>query len=130
MSCPNSDPNFDPTLTKLLGHPASPEERKKLFYTACIPTRLVILLILYFFRDSKFVQIIAAIAGAFAIYNLSRPAMGNQWWNKKFQLVMACLIVLVSILILMKNIDSRWLSVMFGVSLLGGFLESLSVKFC
>lgn len=133
MSCPNGNKSFNKVLKKLLGHDPTPSDRKKIFYFVCIIVRLCLLLILYKYKDHPVIQYSALILSIFAIYHLSMSIKDDpdtQWWSRKFQLVMACLLALAAVLIIYNKIDSIYLSILFGASLLGGFLKSLTITFC
>lgn len=133
MSCPNGNKNFNEMLKKLLGHDPTPSDRKKIYYFICIVIRLCLLLILYKYRSHTTIQYAALILSIFGIYHLSMSIKNDpdtQWWSRKFQLIMACLIALAAILAIVGKIDPIYLSILFGISLSGGFLQSLFITFC
>ena len=129
--CPNDDPNFTNFLTKLMHHSPSAQERKRIFYLVCIVVRLILLILLYYYRNNNNVRYIVLFLAIYAIYNLSAGIKNTtSWWSKKFQLIMSILIVISSVLVIYNKIDSIYLPVLFGISLLIGFLQSLSITFC
>ena len=133
MTCPNDDQNFTKVLKKILKRDPTPEDRKKIFYQICIVARLSLLLFLYFFSQNIYIQYSFVFLSMFAIYNLSsslKNGPNTQWWSKKFQLIMSICMSVIGILVIGKKIDSIWIPISFGISLLGGFLESLSITFC
>jgi hypothetical protein len=65
-----------------------------------------------------------------SIYQLTRPTNNKQWWSKKFQLIMAVLVLLSAIAVKFAGLDSRSMAGLLFVSLLGGILQRSQVKFC
>jgi hypothetical protein len=71
------------------------------------------------------------MAGALmGVVNLSGRYEGNQWWSKKFQLLMSCIIVILVILTYLKYVKSWTIPLAMAVSLAGGLLQSFMIRFC
>jgi lipoprotein signal peptidase len=71
------------------------------------------------------------MAGALmGVVNLGGRYEGNQWWSKKFQLLMSCIIVILVILTYLKYVKSWTIPLAMAVSLAGGLLQSFMIRFC
>jgi len=133
LTCPNDDINFSKTLSKILNSDPTPEDRKKIYYLVCIVFRLSLLLFLYYNCTKPIVQYFSLIFTLVSIIKLSseiKKGPNTQWWSKKFDLVMSSIMFLVSILVIFNKTNPIYLPIIFGISLLGGFLQSLSITFC
>lgn len=125
-ACPNSDPGFN----KIIGD-RTPEERSKLF-VLCVFVRTLLYSGVYMYRDKKWMPWlvgILSILSAFQLYT-SDSATGKQWWSKKFQFLMALLVLVSAILVKLGKIDSRFMAGLLFVSLLGGVIQRSQVKLC
>jgi peptidoglycan/LPS O-acetylase OafA/YrhL len=131
MTCPNDEKNFSKILTKILGHTPSPIEREKIFYRICIPVRLLILFLLYKYRDNNNVQHLFVVLSLISVINLGTYGGPNtHWWSKNFQLVMSLLMFLIGILVIKEKTNPIYIPVLFGFSVFSGFLQSFLIKFC
>ena len=142
--CPNSDPNFDKILSKLGMNTTSknyPETRKKIYYFICIVVRLILYSLVIFYKDKVWLHYSLFFISLFAIYNLytsiSNNKSNNQWWSKKFQLIISILLAISSLIIIIQNklnttfkLNTVILPLLLFISLFGGILQSLFVKFC
>ena len=131
-TCPNSDPAFVPTFARLLGHEATPEDRRKLYYSVCVVVRIVVLYVVAKNHKNAIVQTLAGIAGLITMLRLA-PSLrtpGRQWFSKRFQwFIGLCLVVSSTLAIAQKS--PTWITpVVFFASILGGILQSLWVPFC
>lgn len=126
LDCPNSDPGFN----KIIGD-RTPEERSKLF-VLCVIVRTLLYSGVYVYRDKPWMAplvAILALAAMFQLYTSDSPE-GKQWWSKKFQLIMALLVLVSALLVKFKGLDSRSMAGLLFVSLAGGILQRSQVKFC
>ena len=123
-SCPNSDPSFN----KIIGE-RTPEERSRLFML-CIFVRALIYSGVYIYRDEPWMAPLVGTGSLISIYQLTRPTENRQWWSKKFQLIMAILVLMSSVAVYMKYIDSRSMALLLFASLLGGIIQRFNVKLC
>lgn len=135
-SCPNQQvcPNDDPSFTKLLKDTSivkegTPEERSNLFYI-CVLTRVLLYSGVYVYRDAPWIPFLVGIFAAASIFQLTRPTNDTQWWSKKFQLVMAILVLLSAIAVKLGKLDSRSMSILLFISLAGGVLQRIQTKMC
>ncbi len=125
MKCPNSDPGFN----KIIGD-RTPEERSKLF-VICIIVRTLLYSGVYLYRNNPWVPILVGGMSVFSIFHLkSSSPEGRQWWSKKFQLLMSTLVLFAAFLVHIKKLDSRSMSVLLFISLLGGIFQRTHVTFC
>jgi uncharacterized membrane protein YhhN len=124
--CPNSDPGFN----KIIGE-RTPEERSKLFIV-CVLVRTLLYSGVYVYRDKEWMPWVVGILALFSIFQLytSDSPEGRQWWSKKFQLLMAILVLIAALLVKFKGLDSRSMAGLLFTSLLGGILQRSQVKFC
>jgi phosphatidylserine synthase len=104
--------------------------RKVTYYYVCVVIRLVIIAIVYTLRNSRIVQGLVMVGALVGIVNLGRRYEGNQWWSKKFQLLMSCIIVILVILTFFKYVESWTIPMAMAVSLGGGVLQSFMIRFC
>ena len=130
MECPNSDPNFDKVLSKWVE--VTPSTRKNIYYGICIWVRLILYSLVFYYRDSKYIPYIVGLFSLLAIANLkdsvSNP--GRQWWSKRFDLVIAVLLLVACIMAIFDKVNIVVIPVLLYASLLGGFLQSFFIKFC
>ena len=125
--CPNSDPGFN----KIIGTDRTPEERSKLFII-CALVRTLLYSGVYVYRDKPWMAplvVVLALAAVFQLYTSDSP-IGRQWWSKKFQLIMALLVLVSALLVKFKGLDSRSMAGLLFVSLIGGILQRSQVKLC
>jgi hypothetical protein len=106
------------------------ERRRLVYYCICIVVRAVLIVTVYHWRNSVFVQAVVLVAAIMSIVNLWNRNRGTQWWSKKFQLMMSVIIVLLVILVYLGKVKSCFIPAAMLVSLLGGILQSLVVGFC
>jgi|688.fasta_scaffold328429_3 hypothetical protein len=138
MTCPNSNIIFDNFLykTNLIDPNLNPEQkalrRKHLYYYTCIPTRLVILLLLFIFKDTIWMPYLVFIASLIATLNiLLYRKQDNQWWSNNFSTAMSILLMLASAALILKyNIPKYSIPLIFFISIAGGFIQSLQITFC
>lgn len=123
-SCPNSDPGFN----KIIGN-RTPEERSKLFYI-CVLVRTLLYTGVYMYRDEPWMAPLVGTLSLASIFQLTRPSENKQWWSKKFQLVMAILVLLSAIAVKFYGIDSRSMSALLFISLIGGVIQRTQTKLC
>jgi hypothetical protein len=121
--CPNSDPGFN----KIIGD-RTPEERSNL-YILCVITRTLLYLGVYVYRDKPWMAPLVAVLASMSIFQLY-TSQGKQWWSKKFQLIMAVLVLISAIAVKFAGLDSRSMAGLLFVSLAGGILQRSQVKFC
>lgn len=124
--CPNSDPGFN----KIIGD-RTPDERSNL-YIVCILVRTLLYSGVYMYRDEPWM---APLVGALAIASIVQLYMSDspkakQWWSKKFQIVMAVLVLIAALLVKFKGLDSRSMAGLLFISLAGGILQRSQVTLC
>lgn len=125
-SCPNSDPGFN----KIIGE-RTPEERSNLFII-CVLVRTLLYSGVYLYRDEQWmppVVGILALASIVQLYTSDSPK-GKQWWSKKFQLVMAVLVLASAVAVKFANFDSRSMAALLFISLIGGVVQRTQTKLC
>lgn len=125
--CPNSDPGFN----KIIGENRTPEERSKLF-VLCVLVRTLLYGGVYMYRDKPWMPLVVGTGAFLSIFQLytSDSPYGKQWWSKKFQLIMAVLVLFAALLVKFKGLDSRAMAILLFVSLAGGILQRSQVTFC
>lgn len=137
MSCPNNNKVFDKPLSFLFDKDITPEDmayqRRRVYYTICVFLRLAIAGLLLQLKDKVWIPYIVGIVSLYSIYSLGFVRTeDNQWWSNKFQLIMAILLFIVSILIIfkVKQIPTWTMSLLFFISIFGGVFQSLLIKSC
>lgn len=123
-TCPNSDPEFN----KIIGE-RTPEERSNLF-VICVLARTLLYGGVYIYRDSPFMPYLVGIFALLSIIQLSRPTKNKQWWSKKFQIIMAILVLVSAIAVKFANFDSRSMSALLFISLFGGIYQRSQTTLC
>ncbi len=118
--CPNSDPGFN----KIIGD-RTPNERSMLFIV-CVLTRTLLYTGVYVYRDKPWMRWLVAGLALMSIYQLTRPTPNKQWWSKKFQLIMAALVLFSALVI--KN--TKAMPAFLFLSLIGGVLERTQITMC
>ena len=136
MGCPNDDPYFIRTMYRigLLRRGMTAEDivnrRRVIYYCVCVVIRLTIIAVVYKLRDNVIVQGLVMAGALMGVVNLGGRYEGNQWWSKKFQLLMSCIIVILVILTYLKYVKSWTIPLAMAVSLAGGLLQSFMIRFC
>jgi len=136
MGCPNDDPYFTRTMYRigLLRRGMTAEDivnrRRVIYYSVCVVIRLMLIAVVYKLRDSVIVQGLVMAGALMGVVNLGGRYEGNQWWSKKFQLLMSCIIVILVILTYLKYVKSWTIPLAMAVSLAGGLLQSFMIRFC
>jgi hypothetical protein len=136
MECPNDDPYFTRTMYRigLLRRGMTAVEianrRRVIYYCVCVVIRLTLIAVVYKLRDSIIVQGLVMVGALIGVVNLGGRYEGNQWWSKKFQLLMSCIIVIMVILTYLKYVKSWTIPFAMAVSLVGGVLQSFMIRFC
>jgi O-antigen/teichoic acid export membrane protein len=126
------DPQFDKLLLLLgLISPNSMESDKKfLFYYVCIVVRFIIYSLTLIFYDYKYLPYIILFASLLSAINLSSSllqAFNDQWWSKKFQLAVAILLMIISVLLIFNVITNTYIiPIILYISLFVGILQSLA----
>ena len=132
--CPNSDPNFDKVMSKFFDITAKdyPSKRKMVYYGICIWVRLALYTFIYYNRDYKYMPYVVGALAIGSIMNLqsSIDNPGNQWWSKRFDLLISVLLLLSCVGVVMGKVDSVYIPVLLYASLIGGLLQKLTVEFC
>lgn len=136
MGCPNDDPYFTRTMYRigLLRRGMTAEDivnrRRVIYYCVCVVIRLTLIAVVYKLRDNVIVQGLVMAGALMGVVNLGGRYEGNQWWSKKFQLLMSCIIVILVILTYLKYVKSWTIPLAMAVSLAGGLLQSFMIRFC
>lgn len=136
MECPNDDPYFTRTMYRigLLRRGMTAKDivnrRRVIYYCVCVVIRLMIIAVVYKMRDNIIVQGLVMVGALMGVVNLGRRYEGNQWWSKKFQLLMSCIIIILVILTYLKYVNSWTIPLAMAVSLAGGLLQSFMIRFC
>ena len=123
-SCPNSDPDFN----KIIGE-KTPEERSDLFIV-CVLTRTLLYGGVYVYRDAPWMPYVVGFLAGVSALQLARPTKNKQWWSKKFQLFMAILVFISALAVKFANVDSRSMSALLFISLIGGIYQRSQTKLC
>jgi hypothetical protein len=134
--CPNDDPYFTRTMYRigLLRKGMTAKEivqrRKQVYYSICILVRTLLIVIVYYLRNSLVIQLLVLLGAFVGIINLGKRMDGNQWWSKKFQFVMSVIIAGLVILTFLKKVRAWTIPAAMLFSLMGGILQSFVVGFC
>ena len=134
--CPNDDPSFTRTMYTigLLKKGMSAKEilqmRAQVYYCICIIIRAALIVAVYHWRNSLITRVLVFVGAMIGVINLGSRMTGTQWWSKKFQFIMSCLIVVLVILTHFNMVDSLSIAAAMLVSLLGGVAQSFAVGFC
>lgn len=124
MTCPNDDPQFSKML-----HLKSPEQRSNLFLL-CVFTRSLLYSGVYVYRDKPWMPFVVGVLAIASIFQLTRPTPNQQWWSKKFQLIMAILILLSAVFVKFFGTDSKSMPALLFISLIGGVIQRIHIKMC
>lgn len=120
--------------------PTLTSDRKKLYLSACIPTRLTLALmtgILFFLikneKIHKYLSIFYMFIGLFAFFHLITKSQKNkncQWWSNNFQTIIALLIFIFALLFYFKSPKFSSLSTMILIMLgvIGGVSQLHNLK--
>jgi len=132
--CPNSDPDFDKIMSKWFDITSNdyPSNRKKVYYGVCIWVRLILFSLVFYYREYKYMPYILGVFSIFSIihYKDNIKTAGRQWWSKRFDLTIAILLLISSVLVIRGKIDPVFMPVILYTSLLGGVIQSFLIKFC
>jgi len=132
--CPNSDPGFDKIMSIWFDITSNdyPSNRKKVYYGVCIWVRLILFSLVFYYREYKYMPYILGVFSIFSIihYKDNIKTAGRQWWSKRFDLTIAILLLISSVLVIRGKIDPVFMPVILYTSLLGGVIQSFLIKFC
>jgi hypothetical protein len=106
------------------------QRRKQVYYSICILVRTLLIVIVYYLRNSLVIQLLVLLGAFVGIINLGKRMDGNQWWSKKFQFVMSVIIAGLVILTFLKKVRAWTIPAAMLFSLMGGILQSFVVGFC
>jgi hypothetical protein len=106
------------------------ERRRLIYYSICIFVRAALIVTVYYWRNATLVQALVLLGALMGVLNLGNRSGGTQWWSKKFQLLMSCIIVILVILTYLKYVKSWTIPLAMAVSLAGGLLQSFMIRFC
>ncbi|ARF10283.1 hypothetical protein Hokovirus_1_162 [Hokovirus HKV1] len=125
------DPDFDKLLLNigLVKKETIQKDKFFLFYFVCIVIRFILYYNVYLFRNNKYLPYIILILCSFAFVNLSYGILyktNEQWWSKKFQLIISLLLIIISLLLIFNIINNTSLiPIILFISLFGGILQSI-----
>lgn len=104
----------------------SPEERKHLFYMICIFLRLLIAGIVYNLSSSKYIQYTLLIISLFAIYSNYTKLCDIVWWSRRFHLIIAIALFIVTALTITKKLKSdKYMAYLLYADVFFGVIHSL-----
>ena len=127
----NGDPNFNKILLKIFNND-SPEFRKKIYYFICIIFRFILYTSLIFIIKNDYVIYVLLFLSLFSSYNLYTNIKlnnQNQWWSKKFQLLISLFVLLFSILSIYNKNEynyRKFIIITLYISLFGGIIQSIN----
>lgn len=130
MACPNlrGDPAFNQVLVNLVGR-SDCDLRTRLFWFVCVPVRASLYGAAWYFRDAMWLPWAVWVTSLVSAANLwgSLETPGQQWWSKRWQLLMSTTLFLTSAWKIMKpeQVPSYVIPALLFSSLLGGILQRL-----
>jgi hypothetical protein len=127
--CPNID-NDTLNALKKMGIKPTIENRKRIFYTLCIVLRLFLAGLVYQLKNNIWLPYIILCISIYTIYRLTNNLYGKWWWSRPFHLLISCLLAIVSILVILKKVDGKYISYLLYLDVFGGFTQSLFIKRC
>ena len=129
MTCPNIDKDTLNAIKKM-GLVPTVKNRMILFYTLCIVLRVFIAGLAYHFRDSYWLPYLVLIVSLYIGYRTSKNLNGNEWWSRKFHLIITILLSIVSVLIILNKVDGKYISYLLYLVVFVGFTQSLLITRC
>lgn len=144
LKCPYDNSDLNKRLAPFLSHypiEEFPFRRRQLYYSVCIMFRLFLAGLLLTFKDTLWMQTTVFFVSALTIINLGFiKKRRQQWLSNSFQLVIACVLFVVSIFLLGikvvtgKTSTNKWFSMLLPitlyVSISGGVLQALRNNPC
>ena len=104
----------------------SPIEREHLFYMVCIFFRLFFAGIVYNFSDNKYIQYGLIFFSLTAVYLNYSKLDECVWWSRKFHLIIASAILIITLLTITKKIDpNKYASYLLYFDVLFGIVSSM-----
>ena len=132
--CPNSDPRFDKVMSNFFDTTSKdyPSKRKMVYYGICIWVRLALYTLVYYYKDYKYMPHLVGVLALGSILNLQSSIKnpGNQWWSKRFDLLISVLLLLSCVGVIIGKIPSVVMPVLLYLSLFGGIIQSFTITFC
>uniref|UniRef100_A0A6C0ECD5 Uncharacterized protein n=1 Tax=viral metagenome TaxID=1070528 RepID=A0A6C0ECD5_9ZZZZ len=95
--CLKNDPVFT-NMIKAIG--IEPNDRKRIYYTICIFTRLLLAGWVLQYHDKKILHVLMLIFSAIGIGIIYPKLDGEQWWSRRFHLFIAIMIFLLALYLL------------------------------
>lgn len=104
---------------------ATPSQRKNLYYSICVPLRLILAYIVYKNVNSTPMKVLVTLLSAFAVYSnlLGLNSSRDVWWNRSFHLVVA-----LSMLVSSLSGNMELVPILMVFDVLFGLVHSLSSK--
>lgn len=104
--------------------PSAPRDvlRTQLYYGVCVLVRLALFNLVFIFRNEWWVPPVVGVVALLSVVRLAPSVAdpGRQWWSKRFQLVVAVLVVVACIVVWWAKRFQVVVPVLLYVSLLGG----------
>lgn len=125
------DPQFDKLLLSLnlISADKMESDKKFLFYYICIVVRFILYSLTLVFHDYKYLPYLVLLFALFSTLNLSTSLLkgpNNQWWSKKFQLVIGILLIISCIMLILNLTSNTYIiPIILFTSLFVGILESI-----
>lgn len=96
--------------------------RTRLYYGVCVLFRLALFNLVFIFRNEWWVPPVVGVAALVSVVRLAPSVAdpGRQWWSKRFQLVVAVLVVVACVVVWWKKRFQVVVPALLYVSLLGG----------
>ena len=105
----------------------SPIEREHLFYMVCIFFRLFLAGIVYNFSDSKYIQYSLVFFSLLGIYSNYTKLDECVWWSRKFHLMIAFALLIVTLLTISKKMGpNKYASYLLYSDVLFGIVSSMN----
>jgi len=104
---------------------ATPVQRKNLYYSICIPLRLVLAYIVYKNVNSTPMKVLVMLLSAFSVYSnlLGLNSSRKVWWNRSFHLIVALSVLVSSVAGKMELVP-----ILMVLDVLFGLIHSFSIK--
>ena len=104
---------------------ATPTQRKNLYYSVCVPLRLILAYIVYKNVNSTPMKVLVMLLSAFAVYSnlLGLNSSRTVWWNRSFHLIVA-----LSMLIFSVAGKMEFVPILMVFDVLFGLIHSFSIK--
>lgn len=113
----------------------SNQQRKRIFYFICIPSRILLALLIFYLLQLEQKELELSILSLIIIFSTYTIINGltcfknKVWWNRSFEMIVALTLIILSSIILSNNdhlqFEKKYIAIPLFIDIIFGFILSL-----